>query len=114
MWGYSTSRFSLSLHRFGHKVQLNHLIKESIKIYDNKRPHLSLQYKTTNFVHEKKREKLISRFNIFNFNLSTYFRTSHSVISSITTFTFESIDPSVILPFILLSRAITSDKSMII
>jgi len=33
--------------------QLNHLIKESIEIYNNKRPHLSLKYKTPNFVHEK-------------------------------------------------------------
>jgi len=33
--------------------QLYHLIKESIEIYNNKRPHLSLKFKTPNFVHEK-------------------------------------------------------------
>lgn len=33
--------------------ELELLIKESIEIYNNERPHLSLQMKTPNFVHEK-------------------------------------------------------------
>jgi len=33
--------------------ELNSLITESIDIYNNKRPHLSLKMKTPNFVHEK-------------------------------------------------------------
>lgn len=33
--------------------ELNSLIAESIDIYNNKRPHLSLKMKTPNFVHEK-------------------------------------------------------------
>lgn len=34
--------------------ELEVLIKQSIKIYNDKRPHLSLNYKTPNFVHNKK------------------------------------------------------------
>jgi putative transposase len=34
--------------------ELKVLIKESIEIYNNKRPHLSLNYKTPNFIHNKK------------------------------------------------------------
>ncbi len=34
--------------------KLKQLIDESIKIYNNKRPHLSLNYKTPNFIHNKK------------------------------------------------------------
>ena len=40
--------------------ELKKLIAESIKTYNNKRPHLSLKYKTPNFVHNKKPEKLAS------------------------------------------------------
>lgn len=36
--------------------ELNQLIKESINTYNNKRPHLSLNMKTPNFVHKKTRE----------------------------------------------------------
>lgn len=38
--------------------QLNQLIKESIETYNNKRPHLSLNMKTPNFIHNKKPERL--------------------------------------------------------
>lgn len=38
--------------------ELNQLIKESIKTYNNRRPHLSLNMKTPNFVHNKKPDKL--------------------------------------------------------
>lgn len=34
--------------------ELKRLIVESIKTYNNKRPHLSLKYKTPNFIHNKK------------------------------------------------------------
>lgn len=34
--------------------ELKLLITESIKTYNNKRPHLSLKYKTPNFIHNKK------------------------------------------------------------
>lgn len=34
--------------------ELKLLIKESIMTYNNKRPHLSLKYKTPNFIHSKK------------------------------------------------------------
>ena len=40
--------------------QLNQLIKESIKIYNGKRPHLNLNMKTPNFIHNKKPLKLDS------------------------------------------------------
>ncbi len=36
--------------------ELKQLIKESIKTYNNKRPHLSLNMKTPNFIHNKKPE----------------------------------------------------------
>ena len=34
--------------------ELKTLIKESIEVYNSKRPHLSLDYKTPNFIHNKK------------------------------------------------------------
>ncbi|WP_394330357.1 integrase core domain-containing protein [Siansivirga zeaxanthinifaciens] len=37
---------------------LKQLITESIKTYNNKRPHLSLNMKTPNFKHNKKPEQL--------------------------------------------------------
>ncbi|MFT4601834.1 MAG: putative transposase [Arenicella sp.] len=40
--------------------ELNQLINESIKTYNNKRPHLSLNMKTPNFVHKKTREASFS------------------------------------------------------
>ena len=36
--------------------ELDQLIKESVEIYNSKRPHLSLGYKTPNFVHQKTTE----------------------------------------------------------
>ncbi|NNE77107.1 MAG: IS3 family transposase [Pricia sp.] len=41
--------------------ELKQLIEESIDIYNNRRPHLSLKYKTPSFTHNKKPEKLASR-----------------------------------------------------
>jgi putative transposase len=43
--------------------ELGLLIKESIKTYNNKRPHLSLKMKTPNFIHEKTEEDILFGFN---------------------------------------------------
>lgn len=40
--------------------ELNQLIKESIETYNNKRPHLNLNMKTPNFIHNKKPVKVNS------------------------------------------------------
>lgn len=40
--------------------ELEQLVRESIETYNNKRPHLSLNMKTPNFIHNKKPEKLTS------------------------------------------------------
>ena len=45
------------------KDQLNKVIKQSIDIYNNKRPHLNLKYKTPNFIHEKSLTELTTRDN---------------------------------------------------
>lgn len=42
--------------------ELEDLIRESINIYNNKRPHLSLNYKTPNFIHEKTCEEHFTGF----------------------------------------------------
>ncbi|MEW7293184.1 IS3 family transposase, partial [Aquimarina sp. 2304DJ70-9] len=42
------------IYRCNNKQELQFLIKESIKTYNNKRPHLNLNMKTPNFVHNKK------------------------------------------------------------
>ena len=43
--------------------ELDTLVRESIEIYNMKRPHLSLNMKTPNFVHEKTSVKLHTGFN---------------------------------------------------
>ena len=48
------------IYKCNNQKELNQLIKESINTYNNKRPHLSLNMKTPNFVHNKKPEKLTS------------------------------------------------------
>ena len=48
------------IHKCNNGKELNKLIKQSIEIYNNKRPHLSLNYKTPNFIHSKKPMKLTS------------------------------------------------------
>ena len=48
------------MHKCNDGQQLRQLIKESIEIYNNKRPHLSLNMETPNFIHNKKPEKLTS------------------------------------------------------
>ena len=48
------------IYKCNNAKELNQLIKESIETYNNKRPHLSLNMKTPNFVHNKKPEKLVS------------------------------------------------------
>ena len=42
------------VHTCNTERELKHLIDESIEIYNNERPHLSLNYKTPNFIHNKK------------------------------------------------------------
>jgi len=48
------------IYKCNNAKELKQLIKESIEIYNNKRPHLSLNMKTPNFIHNKKPEKLTS------------------------------------------------------
>lgn len=45
------------IYKCKNSVELSALIKESIDTYNQKRPHLSLNFKTPNFVHEKTVEK---------------------------------------------------------
>jgi transposase InsO family protein len=42
------------IHKCNNGNELEQLIKESIDTYNNKRPHLSLDMKTPNFIHNKK------------------------------------------------------------
>lgn len=42
------------IHKCNNGKQLRQLIKQSIETYNDRRPHLSLNYKTPNFVHNKK------------------------------------------------------------
>lgn len=48
------------IHKCNNAKELKLLIKESIETYNNKRPHLSLNMKTPNFMHNKKPLKLTS------------------------------------------------------
>ena len=41
-------------HKCNNQTELEKLVKESIEIYNNNRPHLSLDMKTPNFVHKQK------------------------------------------------------------
>lgn len=49
------------LYKAENKEQLNKMIEESIYIYNNKRPHLSLNMQTPNKVHEKNGEERLLR-----------------------------------------------------
>ena len=53
--GILKQEFLISKCNTGKELEL--LIKESIDIYNNNRPHLSLQMKTPNFIHEKTSEE---------------------------------------------------------
>jgi len=48
------------IHKCNNGKDLEQLIKESIETYNNKRPHLNLNMKTPNFIHNKKPEKITS------------------------------------------------------
>ena len=50
-------------HKYNNRKELKKLVKESIEIYNNKRPHLSLGVKTPNFVHKKTSEASLTGFN---------------------------------------------------
>jgi len=52
VYGILKSEFFISKCNTG--KELKKLITESIDTYNNKRPHLSLNYKTPNFIHNKK------------------------------------------------------------
>ena len=54
---YQTSDYANQQSRFYH---FRKLIKESIETYNNKRPHLNLNMKTPNFIHNKKPVKVNS------------------------------------------------------
>ncbi len=49
------------IHKCKTATQLERLVRESVEIYNTKRPHLSLQMKTPNFVHEKTCEEILTR-----------------------------------------------------
>ncbi len=49
------------IHKCNTATQLQQLVRESIEIYNTQRPHLSLQMKTPNFVHEKTCQEILTR-----------------------------------------------------
>jgi len=49
------------LQSYENKQQLDQVIKQSIHIYNSKRPHLKLNYKTPTFIHEKSLAELTTR-----------------------------------------------------
>ena len=50
-------------HKCNNLKELKILVKQSIDIYNNKRPHLSLGMKTPKFIHEKTSEDFLTDFN---------------------------------------------------
>ncbi len=50
------------IYKCNNRIELEKLIKESIHVYNNIRPHLSLNMKTPNFVHNKKTQKITPVF----------------------------------------------------
>ena len=57
--GILKNEFLLETCNTGRELQV--LIRQSIETYNNSRPHLSLNYKTPNFIHEKTLEAIASR-----------------------------------------------------
>lgn len=53
-------KYEFLIHKCNTAKELEKLIQESIETYNNRRPHLSLNMKTPNFIHNKKPEKLDS------------------------------------------------------
>ncbi len=49
------------IHKYSNGKELKKIIEESVNTYNNRRPHLSLSYKTPNFIHNKKPVKLASQ-----------------------------------------------------
>jgi len=49
------------LQSYENKQQLDQVVKQSIHIYNTKRPHLKLNYKTPTFIHEKSLAELTTR-----------------------------------------------------
>lgn len=53
------------INQCNHKQDLDKLIRQSIDIYNNERPHLSLTMKTPTFIHEKTEASSNSGFNFY-------------------------------------------------
>jgi len=51
------------IHKCNNGKELKQLVKESINTYNNKRPHLSLNMKTPNFIHQKTCEDIFTGFH---------------------------------------------------
>jgi len=51
------------IHKCNNGKELKQLVKESINTYNNKRPHLSLNMKTPNFIHQKTCEDIFTGFD---------------------------------------------------
>ncbi len=51
-------------HKYNNLKELKKLVKESIYIYNNKRPHLSLAMKTPSFVHKKSSKDCLTAFQL--------------------------------------------------
>ena len=51
------------IHKCNNGKELSKLINESIDVYNQNRPHLSLKMKTPNFVHEKTEEDILFGLN---------------------------------------------------
>ncbi len=51
-------------HKCNNRKELNELVKESICIYNNKRPHLSLGMKTPSFVHKKSSKAFLTALQL--------------------------------------------------
>ena len=49
------------IYKCNNKHELEKLIKESVLVYNNQRPHLSLKMKTPNFIHQKTDEENLHR-----------------------------------------------------
>jgi len=51
------------IHKCNNGKELSKLINQSIDVYNQNRPHLSLKMKTPNFVHEKTEEDILFGLN---------------------------------------------------
>lgn len=64
-------KYEFLFEKCNNRQELSALIKQSIDIYNNNRPHLALKMKTPNFIHRKQktdRDKSIGSYKYFNIN----------------------------------------------